>query len=144
MIRMKSVLVFLVVIIGLAISGYWLNDGGWLQMPRIFDVPAVLGGEEQAEPQGQPPGEAGADRPAMDAGGQSSDGDGTVQFEGGAPPDGGRAHGHGSDGLNWDMLPTVLANLWIIASIIAVVVYSAKALTTLTRRIARSPAPAQA
>lgn len=134
MIRIKSVLVFLVVVVGLAISGYWLNTGGWLQMPRLFDVPAVLGGEERAEmSRGAAPGESREGRPMQNEAGSFPDSDG-----------GARSHGHESNALNWDMLPDVLANLWIIALIVAVVTYSTMALAAISRLIERRPIPSQA
>lgn len=111
--KLKSALVFGMVIAVLGLTGYWLRDGGWLQMPRILDVPAVFGGSDTNAEGGKGPGGEG----------QAPGGEARQQ-----PPQGqgaGQRHEQES-GLNWDTLPGVLANLWIIAFIIAAVVYSTK------------------
>lgn len=102
--HLKSILIFVSVVVALGVSGTWLHNGGWLEMPRIFDVPAILGGSSEASAQSISPSDAAPRETHAQRG---------------------ERHG-GSSGLNWDMFPGVLANLWIIALIIAVGVYSAR------------------
>ncbi len=130
--KVKSILIFGVVIVVLGLTGAWLHQGGWLQMPRIFDVPGVLGGSDTGGGERGPQG-GGEARPQ---GGEAR-----------TPPTGGQGggeHRDGQSGLNWDVLPGVLANLWIIAAIITVVVYGTKALGFVVKPISSRRAPAAA
>jgi len=129
----KSMVVFVVVVVGLSASGYWLRQAGWLQVPRVFDVPDVLAGNDAsaAVPEGDFGGEM-RERPA-----------GFEDGERPTPPSGAgeqgvRLGGHAeSSGLNWDVLPGVLASLWIVGFVIAVLVYSLKGFGFIGKRLQR-------
>jgi hypothetical protein len=109
----KSIVI--VVIAVLSVSGYWLYTNGWLEMPRIFELPAVMGGSEASQ-------EGHVVRPMPDT-------NSMPPREGGVRPD-------ESSGLNWDALPGVLANLWIVAFIITIVVYSTRTLSVVSKQFA--------
>jgi hypothetical protein len=127
--KMKSLLVFGVVIAVLGLTGAWLHDGGWLQMPRIFDVPTVLGGSDTAS----------NERGPMGGGEARPQGNDTR-----TPPSGGGERHEQASGLNWDMLPGVLANLWIIAAIITAGVYGTRVFGFVATSIRFRRAPAAA
>ncbi len=120
--KLKRAVIFVVVIAILALSGYWLNSAGRLDIPRVFALPGVstrsgeggFAGENHQPPQG-----AGASQATSFGQGRRHE-----------------SSGEGA-GLNGSGLPDVLSDLWFLAVTITVVVYGERGLSFVTMQIHR-------
>ncbi|HML21122.1 MAG TPA: hypothetical protein PKD09_05720 [Aggregatilinea sp.] len=131
----KSLVMLVIVIAVLGLSGYWLDRTGYLEVPRVFDVPAVLTGSDAG-------GSAMGERPAGDFGGQ----DRNAEFEGagqGERPQGGGGH-EGGGGLSERVLLSMASDVWFLAVTITAVVIVMRGAALVKAQLRRARHPAMA
>ncbi len=128
--KLKKAVVFMIVVVVLALSGYWLNNAGRLDIPRVFALPGISGGSGE----GGFAGENHQPRQGASTTSQSTS-FGQGRHEG----------GRGGANLNGSALPDVLSNLWFLAATITAVVYGGRGLSFVMAqmrrllRVVRSP-----
>jgi hypothetical protein len=112
--KRRTAIVLVIVVAALALSGYWLNSSGRLDIPRVFAVPGISGGSGEGTFTGENH--------------QHSQGTSTTSQ---AAPSGRGRHEGSREGasLNGSALPDVLSNLWFLAVTITVVVYGTRGLS---------------
>lgn len=136
-VKKKSLVVFVVVVVALGLSGWWLDSRGRLDIPHVTNVPRVLTGDDEDS---FVPGEGHTPPTVMNTGGQSSE----AMRPGGFSERGGEhggEHGGTMTGLSVTNTLDMLSDVWVIGVMIAVVVYLSKVLgrlRRLSRRIIRT------